>query len=78
MISTRILRMITPAMTMLTLAGCLEIETTTTVRPDGSIRREVRTHGDSVEVSNDHGLFFADSAWTSVGRRMDSTYERVT
>ena len=78
MISTRILRMITPAMTMLTLAGCLEIETTTTVRPDGSIRREVRTHGDSAEVSNDHGLFFADSAWTSVGRRMDSTYERVT
>ena len=59
------------------LAGCLEIETTTTVHPDGTIRRVVRTSGDSAEVQKDHGIFVADTSWTVATRRTDSTYESV-
>lgn len=60
------------------LAGCLEIETTTTVHPDGSIRRAIRTSGDSSDVFNDKGIFSVDPAWTTVNRKTDSTWESVS
>lgn len=60
------------------LAGCLEIETTTTVHPDGTIRRVIRTSGDSSEVFKDKGIFVTDPGWNTVSRKTDSTWESVS
>ena len=58
-------------------AGCLEIETTTTVLPDGTIRRVIRTSGDSSEVFKDKGIFVTDPGWEAVTRKTDTTWESV-
>jgi hypothetical protein len=53
------------------LSGCLEIETTTRIHPDGRLTRTVAVSGDSSDFSNFRmGLFGLDSGWTVVS---DST-----
>lgn len=59
------------------LSGCLEIETTTSVRPDGSLRREIHARGDSTGVRDFGGLFHLDSAWSIDRRQTDTTWESV-
>lgn len=69
------MRAIALAICCTTLAGCLEIQTTTTVRPDGGITRAIRTSGDSSDVRREHGLFFVDSNWNVGTRKADTTWE---
>ena len=57
----------------MSLSGCLEIETTTTVHTDGSIQREVQFSGDSAEVTKGSPFFPTDSTWTVIRRRSKDT-----
>ncbi len=52
----------------LSLAGCLEYETTTTVRPDGSFVRSITVKGDSAALQTWDFKIPADSTWTIVER----------
>jgi hypothetical protein len=62
---------------VMTLGGCLEIETTTTVHPDGSVRREIRRTGDSAEVFREVRLFAMDSTWSIEQKKTDTTWESI-
>jgi len=69
------MRAIIFAMCCTVLSGCLEIQTATTVRPDGSITRAIRTSGDSAEVRRDLGILVVDSSWSVSMRKADTTWE---
>jgi hypothetical protein len=71
------MRNILAAACIVALSGCLEIDTTTTVHPDGSLRRVVRTKGDSAEVCRRKQIFATDSTWNIVRHKTDSTWESI-
>ena len=62
----------------LTLNGCLEIETTTVVRGDGTVTRTVIVTGDSSSISEGRHLLSLDTTWRRDFRKKDErNYELV-
>jgi hypothetical protein len=70
---TRVVHSAMAASLSLIVSGCLEVETTTTVRTDGTLERELRTGGDSSEVSRRDFVFPTDSTWTITRRKEGDT-----
>jgi hypothetical protein len=63
-------------------AGCLEVETTSYVHPDGRIERVVVVSGDSGEVAGGEFLVPVDSSWslvreTTTGQRVVLTFRKT-
>jgi hypothetical protein len=62
------------ACTALSFAGCLEIETKTTVNTDGTFVRSIDFKDeDTTKSDNEMALFETDSSWTSVRHRLNDT-----
>jgi hypothetical protein len=73
MIRSRTASRIAFASLIVTMNGCLEIETTTTVKTDGTLQRQLQISGDSAEVSRGVPTFPTDSTWDVVRHHTKDT-----
>ncbi len=62
----------------LVLAGCLEIDTSTTVNRDGSLHRSVTVQGDSLSIYAREYTVPIDSTWTEEVRKIDGRKFEMT
>jgi hypothetical protein len=60
------------------LAGCLEIETKTTINRDGSLRRSITIQGDSLSIYGGSYTVPVDSTWTQDIRKIDDKKYELT
>jgi hypothetical protein len=60
------------------LAGCLEIETSTTINRDGTLRRSIVIQGDSLSIYGGSFTVPVDSTWTQEIRKIDDRKWELT
>jgi hypothetical protein len=60
------------------LAGCLEIETTTTVNRDGSLQRSLTIQGDSTSIYSGHYTVPIDATWSQEIRKIEEKKYKLT
>ena len=64
---------------LVVFSGCLEVDTTTKVHPDGSLTRTVVVSGDSTDFTKIRmGIFGLDSGWTVVSDSIGSKDRKLT